>query len=267
MVQTTPAPAPPVEASRADLTRRRILEAAARVFRRQGLQATGMREIAAELGMHAGNLYYYFRDKGELLAFCQEATLERLLALAARVEAADEAADTKLRALVAGHVVELNEAIPGSLAHLEIEAIDEERRPSILAKRDDYEETWRRVIDEGVATGVFRAVDSATAARALLGAVNWTVKWFRADGEKTPREIGDAMADLLVHGLVAASVASAASPSSASRSAASRGDARPVRRASRPAARERHPVPRRGAEAARPPRSRGGAPSGERRKR
>ena len=84
MVQTSPAasPLPAPGATRADLTRRRILEAASRVFQRQGLAATGMRDIAAELGMHVGNLYYYFEDRRDLLAFCQETTLERLLALA-----------------------------------------------------------------------------------------------------------------------------------------------------------------------------------------
>src|SRR5687768_14569571 len=125
--------------SRADLTRVRILEAASRVFRRQGLAATGMRDIAAELGMHVGNLYYYFEDRRDLLAFCQETTLERLQALAVRVEAGDAPADEKLRALIAGHVFELNEGVPGSLAHLEVEAIDEDRRPGILARRETYE--------------------------------------------------------------------------------------------------------------------------------
>src|SRR5690606_29628772 len=90
--------------SRADLTRRRILEAASRVFRRQGLAATGMRDIAAALGMHVGNLYSRFGDRSGLLAFCQEGTLERLRALGAAVEAGRARADEKLRALIAGHV-------------------------------------------------------------------------------------------------------------------------------------------------------------------
>src|SRR5262245_34040576 len=184
--------------TRADLTRRRILEAASRVFRRQGLAGAGMRDIAAELGMHVGNLYYYFEDRRDLLAFCQQTTLDRLLALAASVEAADVDAAAKLRLLIAGHVVELNEEVPGSLAHLEFEAIDDARRPAILARRENYEDCWRRVIDEGIATRVFRHVDAGIAARALLGAVNWTVKWYRHGGEQTAREIGDQFADVLI---------------------------------------------------------------------
>src|SRR6267154_1205119 len=57
-----------------------ILRAAARVFRRLGLSATGMREIAEEADLSPGNLYYYFSGKDEILLFCQERTLERLLA-------------------------------------------------------------------------------------------------------------------------------------------------------------------------------------------
>ncbi|HEX6901001.1 MAG TPA: hypothetical protein VF789_14855 [Thermoanaerobaculia bacterium] len=40
-------------------------------------------------------------------------------------------------------------------------------------------------------------------ALALLGAVNWTVKWFRPDGGKSAREIGRECAELLVRGLLA----------------------------------------------------------------
>ena len=203
-ISTTRAAQPAAAATptRADLTRRRILEAASRVFRRQGLAGAGMRDIAAELGMHVGNLYYYFEDRRDLLAFCQETTLDRLLALAARAESTGADAAAKLRLLIAGHIVELNEEVPGSLAHLEFEAIDDARRPAILARREDYEACWRSVIEDGIASRVFRQVDAGTAARALLGAVNWTVKWYRPGGEQTAREIGDQFADVLIGGLL-----------------------------------------------------------------
>src|SRR5215213_8252208 len=102
--------------------KREILDAASRVFRRRGLHAAGMRDIAAELGMAVGNLYYYFRDKEDLLAFVQESALSRLLDMAAQVRALDLPADRKLRLLLEEHVVGLNdpeEGTPGSLAHLE----------------------------------------------------------------------------------------------------------------------------------------------------
>lgn len=162
-----------------------------------------MREIAAEIGMHVGNLYYYFENKGELLAYCQEETLAELLALAEEVSALELPADEKLRRLISGHVVRLNETIPGSLAHLEIEAVDDQRRAGIVAKRDAYELAWRRVIELGIEDGTLAPVDSKVAAMSLLGSVNWTVKWFQAGGRRSAGEIGEDFADMLVGGLAA----------------------------------------------------------------
>jgi AcrR family transcriptional regulator len=183
--------------------KREILDAASRVFRRRGLQSTGMRDIAAELGMAVGNLYYYFKDKEELLAFVQEDTLDGLLALSSRVRSRDLRADARLALLIEGHVVLLNEGTPGSLAHLEVEALGEPWRRRVQARRDEYELAFREIIEEGMAAGVFRSVDPKVSALAILGAVNWTVKWFRPDGGKTAGEIGRECAELLVRGLLA----------------------------------------------------------------
>ncbi len=186
--------------------KRGILDAASRVFRRKGLHATGMRDIAAELGMAVGNLYYYFKDKEELLAFVQEDALNGLLDLAARVRDQELRADAKLFLLIEGHVVLLNEGTPGSLAHLEVEALGEAWRRAVLERRDAYERAFREVIEEGIAAGVFRTVDPKVSALAILGAVNWTVKWFRPEGSKSACEIGSECAELLVRGLLAPGV-------------------------------------------------------------
>jgi AcrR family transcriptional regulator len=204
MVQISAAHAPAQRDKILD-RKRGILDAASRVFRRRGLQATGMRDIAAELGMAVGNLYYYFKDKEELLAFVQEDALAGLLELATAVRATDLRADAKLFRLIEEHVVRLNEGTPGSLAHLEVEALGETWR-EVQERRDEYERAFRGILDEGIAAGVFRPVDSKVSALAILGAVNWTVKWFRPDGRKTAREIGREQAELLVRGVLAAGI-------------------------------------------------------------
>jgi len=186
--------------------RRAILDAASRVFLAKGVHAAGMRDIAAELGMAVGNLYYYFEDKEDLLAFVQEDALGGLLAFADRVRGLDLPADARLHLLVVGHVVRLNDAregTPGSLAHLELELLSEPRRRAIQVLRDRYERRFREVLDEGVAAGELRAADTGIAARLILGALNWTARWFRPGGAKSAREIGEEAAALLVAGLLA----------------------------------------------------------------
>ena len=189
---------------KASLKQIAILEAASRVFRQRGLHATGMRDIAAECGMQVGNLYYYFESKQDLLAFCQRHTLEGLIELTRRVKDLEVRSDTQLYLIVVGHVVRLNQETPGSLAHLEIEALDSALRRPILRQRDRYESSLRRIVEDGIANGVFRATNPKVAIRALLGAVNWTVKWFQPKGALSSSDIGHQFADMLVSGLLEA---------------------------------------------------------------
>lgn len=161
-----------------------------------------MRDIAAELGMTVGNLYYYFRNKKDLLAFCQRDTLSRLLGLADAVARLPNGADQQLWLLIAGHVRCLNEGVPGSLAHLEIEALDVHDRDDIVRLRSQYEQAVRELIQRGIDAGTFAATDADIAARTILGAVNWTVKWFRPDGRLSLGEISASFASQLVRGLL-----------------------------------------------------------------
>lgn len=188
--------------SKGALKKIEILEGASRVFRHRGLHATGMRDIAAECGMQVGNLYYYFKSKQDLLAFCQSHTLDGLLELSRRVADLNLRSDTRLYLIVLGHVMRLNQDTPGSLAHLEIEALEPRLRRPILRRRDRYESFIRAMVKRGVDRGVFRSTDPKVATMALLGAVNWTVKWFQPRGGWTSREIGTQFAELLVSGLL-----------------------------------------------------------------
>ena len=74
----------------------------------------------------------------------------------------------------------------------------------IREQRRAYETAVQSVIREGIRDRVFRSVDPKVASFAVLGAVNWTVKWYRPEGRENAESIGEAFADLLVRGLLRA---------------------------------------------------------------
>jgi AcrR family transcriptional regulator len=190
-------------ARRQSARRREILGAAARAFRDRGFAATGMREIASEADLSTANLYHYFRGKHEILYFCQEASLDRLLATLQAVRRSSRPSAGKLRDVIAAHIRCLLGELEGATAHLDVEDLPTPLKRRIIARRDRYERGIRRLVADGVAAGEFVECDAELVTRAMLGAANWTARWFRPQGTCTPAAVGTAFADYLVRGLEA----------------------------------------------------------------
>lgn len=179
-----------------------ILAAAARVFRRRGVAAAGMREIAEAADLSPGNLYYYFRGKDELLYFCQDRTLEQMHAAIGRARDSGAPLAEQVRAVLAAHLHCTLDELEGATAHLEVEALPEELRRPIMEKRDRYERAIRALVAKGVKRGEFAPCDAALVTRAMLGAVNWTARWYRPEGPQSVAQIARSLSDYLVRGLV-----------------------------------------------------------------
>lgn len=179
-----------------------ILRSAAAAFRDRGFDGAGMREIARTLGMAPGALYYYFRNKEEILYFCQEYSVGRLLEIGKRLARERAPAERKLAELLRRQIRCMLDELQGSSAHIEFHALPPRLLRKVIAKRDQYEAIVRGIIEDGIRSGAFRRVDPKLATLALLGAVNWTARWYNPAGPMPPEKIADAFADTLVRGLV-----------------------------------------------------------------
>lgn len=193
--------------SRAPKTRRHdrqrdaILRAAARLFRDRGYADTGMRDIAAAADISAASLYHYFNGKDELLYYCQDRALDRMLDSVAEARMRSRSAADRLTVVLQAHVRTLLDDIEGATAHLHTESLPPARRTALVRKRDRYEQALRRLITDGVRSGELIDLDPAIVARAMLGAMNWTVTWFRPDGAASADLVGDVISRFLVRGI------------------------------------------------------------------
>jgi TetR/AcrR family transcriptional regulator len=180
-----------------------ILRAAGREFRVRGFAETGMRDIAEVAALSPANLYNYFRGKHDLLFFCQDNALDRLLAALDKARRIRTSAAAKLRLMISSHLRCVLDEVEGSAAHLLTTALPPRQQRYLVAKRDGYEKGVRNLIAGGVRTGEFVPCDPALATRAMLGALNWSVQWFSPDGPMTAEQIAEGFADYLVRGLLA----------------------------------------------------------------
>jgi TetR/AcrR family transcriptional regulator len=183
-----------------------ILRAAGREFRTRGFAETGMREIAAAADLSPANLYNYFGGKHEILFFCQDNALDRLIANLQRARRTrTQSASEKLHAIIRFHLHCVLDEVEGSAAHLLITSIPSHLQKRLLTKRDRYEQGVRHLIAAGIRSAEFLPADPALAARAILGALNSTLLWFNPQGPLTTEQLAENFATYLIRGLQAKS--------------------------------------------------------------
>ena len=182
-------------------TRVEILKAAAAAFRRLGYHGATVEEIAAALEMKKGNLYYYFRNKEEILFACHQYSLDRLLAILDDIERSGVPAEQKLRRLIRSFVHTILDELHGTALFLDLEALSPAHLRTVIARRDRFDKGMREVLKEGIRSGTFAYADAKLLSFAILGAVNWIPRWYNPNGPSTSEEIAERFADYLIAGL------------------------------------------------------------------
>src|SRR3954467_3085251 len=100
-----------------------ILKSAAKAFRKLGYHGATVEQIAATLKMKKGNLYYYFRNKEEILFACHEYSLDCLMDVVDEMDATGLAPDDKLRRLIVAVVHMILDELHGTAMFLSLEAL------------------------------------------------------------------------------------------------------------------------------------------------
>lgn len=176
-----------------------MLDAAARLFCRQGYDGTSVRDIARAVGMLPGSLYCHFATKEDLL-------------VAVYVRGVDQICNAVLSA-VERRTAPWERLEAACIAHLEAVLRDDDYarvvvrvRPadvpaasrSLVAQRDRYEALWSALV---AALPLPRRTDRKALRLMLLGALNGAPGWYRADGGASPRGIARQFTALLRQGM------------------------------------------------------------------
>jgi TetR/AcrR family transcriptional regulator len=187
---------------RPNLTPARILAEAARIFNRLGYHGTALDEVARALGVTKAALYYHVESKEELLFRCGKLPFEIGLEGIRRAREQARAPDEQLRLALACYIEGMTDQLGGSVVILEEGALSAAHDREVKAGRDAYERQLREIIARGVAEEVFEPCDPRVIGFAILGAMNWIPRWFRPEGDRSGKEIAEALSSYLVRGLL-----------------------------------------------------------------
>ncbi len=180
-----------------------IYSTAEQFFRQKGYLATNMREIADALGVQGASLYSHIGSKEEILWTIANRAADEFFAALEPVVATTESAPIKLRKAIVAHISVIARNLDAAAVYLnEWRHLGPRRRAQFAKRRDQYEALFRSLIREGVEAEAFAAVDEKFASLVMLSALNWTHQWYKPDGPMTAEEVGEAIADLLMKGLL-----------------------------------------------------------------
>ena len=178
-----------------------ILQCVGTILRDSRMSSLTMSDIAEALGITKGNLYYYFRDKQDILYQCHMRCMVQSLEALERIQAARERLDDPLHQLLIAHIEGMAGSPFGGVLLADLDALSATQRRHYIARRDEFEAGVRELIQYGVARGCYRCEDPKIASLSLLGAINWMPRWYQPDGPLGPAEMARAMARFLMRSL------------------------------------------------------------------
>ena len=185
------------------MTREEILESAVQIFSQKGYHATSMQDIAQAVKLQKASLYHHVHSKQEILVAILDRALDLLIENIQNVALLQLPADVKLHQAVQVYLkLMLENRDLAAVLLLEHRSLDPDLKNHHIPRRDRFEGLWRDLIQDGIDQEIFTCQDSATAARALLGMMNWSITWFRPDGSLTAEQLSDQFADLFLRGLM-----------------------------------------------------------------
>ncbi|MBI3938312.1 MAG: TetR/AcrR family transcriptional regulator [Betaproteobacteria bacterium] len=184
--------------------RRRIIAAAAQLYREHGYERASMSDIAGRIGMTAPALYWYFQSKEDILAAFLEHTIANLIEfVGSSVRSRDF--PQRLWEFMHAYVLwqlrqkDISAAYERifALGHLR-NSLPPRQREKIKSLERQFYRLCRGIVARGARAGRFRPPAVPPVAFALIGMVEHLIAWFRPAGRLSIRRIATLYADLAV---------------------------------------------------------------------
>lgn len=197
------AKSPPLKKS--ERRREEILQRATECFDRKGYANTSLDDIAKAVGIKREGIYYYFRNRAEiLLRIIEPQSVALVEGIRVIVEDPAPSAREKFAAAIRNHLIRFDRYCLEMTVSLRDGKFDEEPdvREAMTRIWKSYERMWIDLIAEGQRTGEFRRIgDPKMLAFGVLGMCNWLARWYNPGDAVPIDEIIASYTALLADGL------------------------------------------------------------------
>ncbi|ART50390.1 TetR family transcriptional regulator [Acidovorax carolinensis] len=192
--------------------RNAVLHAAAQLFNERGFHATSLDDIAARLSVTKPTLYYYVKNKDEILLQCVSQGLQMTLeGIEASRQAGGNAVD-QLRACMQVYADIVMQPFGMCLIRVGDEEVPEPSRTELRRMKSEIDQAFRRLVAQGVQEGSLAPCDPKMSAFMIAGALSWIGRWYQPGGEYTPEQVAQQCIATLCDGVLRRSELPKAAP-------------------------------------------------------
>ncbi|QPM90199.1 TetR/AcrR family transcriptional regulator [Pseudooceanicola algae] len=185
-----------------DQKRRAALRIASRLFNEKGYHATSLEEIAEEIGVTKTALYYYFRNKEELLYECLQVTFTCGEQARAEADALGLDEFETFQAFYKDFVACALRQSGAYLSRPNILALPKGLQQDLTDRKQELVSYITRLLDRAIQDGKLRDVDSDAAANYLISTINWVLSWYTESREtRDPEEVSELFLFQIMNGM------------------------------------------------------------------
>ena len=182
----------------------RILEAAVKVFARQGFYQSTISQVAKEAGVADGTIYLYFKNKDDILInFFSDITRQAFKRFREALVSSGSSLD-KLRSLIRAHLSAFQENRDVAIVY-QVETHQSSRlaEDQIREMSKMYRDIIEGIIEQGQEEGSMRKdLYIGLVKRFIIGAVDETINtWIHAEGKYDLVSMADPLVDLFIRGI------------------------------------------------------------------
>jgi TetR/AcrR family transcriptional regulator, cholesterol catabolism regulator len=187
--------------------RQRLLDTAAAVIKEKGLEATSVNDIAERLGTDRASVYYYYGSKQEIFLALVRHAVEEVVVVAESIAAVEESSTVRLKRLLRAALDAYERHYPIMFLYIQedmrrVPGDGSEAGAQLQELGRRYEAALGKITRDGISAGEFREdLDDSVLKFAILGAMNWTHRWFLPGERLTGAEVGEAFADYFLQGI------------------------------------------------------------------
>ena len=179
-----------------------ILEKAAHLFRKNGFNATSMRDLAENVGVEAASLYNHINSKAELLQELCFRIANKFTEHMDEVVASDQAAIVKIEAILRFHIRQMIHNFEEVyVSDRELKHLTDPYLSNFKNQRRTHRQRIASIIEEGIRKGEIKKIDAPTAVLILLHAVSGIESWHRSRQKISGELLEQNMIMILIEGL------------------------------------------------------------------